>query len=76
MEYFRNSMGPAERCLRDSGIDKRNVHDVVLVICTEADQASRRSHSSGVLITSCGTKLDRSVLTVGYGKTLAPITGR
>ena len=44
MEYFRNSMGPAERCLRDRGIDKRNVHDVVLVIGTEADQTSRRSH--------------------------------
>ena len=29
MDYFRNSMGP--KCLRDSGIDKRNVHDVVLV---------------------------------------------
>merc|ERR1712136_436079 len=31
MDYFRNSMGPVEKCLRDSGIDKRNVHDVVLV---------------------------------------------
>ena len=31
MDYFRNSMGPVEECLRDSGIDKRNVHDVVLV---------------------------------------------
>ena len=31
MEYFRNSMGPAEKCLSDSGIDERNVHDVVLV---------------------------------------------
>merc|ERR1712012_182220 len=30
MDYFRNSMGPVEKCLRDSGIDKRNVHDVVL----------------------------------------------
>merc|ERR1711943_169976 len=26
-----NSMGPVEKCLRDSGIDKRNVHEVVLV---------------------------------------------
>merc|ERR1712012_661186 len=26
-----DSMGPVEKCLRDSGIDKRNVHDVVLV---------------------------------------------
>merc|ERR1719231_1557468 len=31
MDYFRNSMGPVEKCMRDSGIDKRNVHDVVLV---------------------------------------------
>merc|ERR1712167_383045 len=31
MDYFRNSMGPVEKCMRDSGIDKRNVHDVVMV---------------------------------------------
>jgi len=31
MDYFRNSMGPVEKCLRDSGIDKRNIHEVVLV---------------------------------------------
>lgn len=31
MDYFRNSMGPVEKCLRDSGIDKKNVHEVVLV---------------------------------------------
>merc|ERR1719235_1138941 len=31
MDYFRNSMGPVEKCLRDSGIDKRNVDEVVLV---------------------------------------------
>jgi L1 cell adhesion molecule like protein len=31
MDYFRNSMGPVEKVLRDSGIDKRNVHEVVLV---------------------------------------------
>ena len=31
MDYFRNSMGPVEKCLRDSGIDKRNVQEVVLV---------------------------------------------
>jgi len=24
-------MGPVEKCLRDSGIDKRNVHEVVMV---------------------------------------------
>ena len=39
----------------------------LVLIAVEADQSSRRSHSSGVLITSCGTKLDRSVLAVGYG---------
>ena len=32
MDYFRNSMGPVEKCLRDSGIDKRNVHDVALIV--------------------------------------------
>jgi len=31
MDYFRNSMGPVEKCLRDSGIDKKNVHEVVMV---------------------------------------------
>merc|ERR1712199_68321 len=31
MDYFRNSMGPVEKCVRDSGIDKKNVHEVVLV---------------------------------------------
>merc|ERR1711988_1580030 len=31
MDYFRNSMGPVEKCLRDSGIDKCNVYEVVLV---------------------------------------------
>ena len=30
-EYFRNSMGPLGKCLSDSRIDERNVHDVVLV---------------------------------------------
>ena len=31
MDYFRNSMGPVEKCLKDSGIDKQSVHDAVLV---------------------------------------------
>merc|ERR1712232_13636 len=31
MDYFRNSMGQVEKCLRDSGIDKKNVHEEVLV---------------------------------------------
>merc|ERR1712048_1260620 len=31
MDYFRNSMGPVEKCMRDSGIDKKNVHEMVLV---------------------------------------------
>jgi len=31
MDYFRNSMGPVEKCLRDSGIDKKNVHEIVMV---------------------------------------------
>ena len=31
MDYFRNSMGPVERCLRDRGIDKVDVHHLVLV---------------------------------------------
>merc|ERR1712151_1067619 len=32
MDYFRNSMTPVEKCLRDSGLDKRAVHDIVLVV--------------------------------------------
>merc|ERR1712076_162257 len=31
MDYFRNSMGPVEKCMRDSGIDKKNIHEIVLV---------------------------------------------
>merc|ERR1711871_1014355 len=31
MDYFRNSMTPVEKCLRDSGIDKKGIHEVVLV---------------------------------------------
>jgi len=31
MDYFRNSMGPVEKALRDSGVDKKNVHEIVLV---------------------------------------------
>jgi len=31
MDYFRNSMGPVEKCMKDSGIDKKNVHEIVLV---------------------------------------------
>ena len=27
MDHFRNSMGPVERYTRDSGIDKKNVHE-------------------------------------------------
>ena len=34
MDYFRNSMGPVEKCLRDRVIDQRNIHDVVLVGCS------------------------------------------
>ena len=31
MDYFRNSMGPVEECLRDIGIGKNNVLEVVLL---------------------------------------------
>lgn len=31
MDYFRNSMGPVEKCLKDSGIDKKNINEMVLV---------------------------------------------
>merc|ERR1719161_2868046 len=31
MDYFRNSMGPVEKVLRDSGIDKKSVDEIVLV---------------------------------------------
>jgi len=30
-DYFRSSLNPVEKCLRDSGIDKKAVHDIVLV---------------------------------------------
>merc|ERR1712167_521742 len=31
MDYFRNSMGPVEKALKDSGLDKKAIHDIVLV---------------------------------------------
>jgi len=31
MDYFKNTIAPVEKVLRDSGIDKRAVHEVVLV---------------------------------------------
>ncbi|KAF4694503.1 70-kilodalton heat shock protein [Perkinsus olseni] len=31
MDYFRNTMGPVEKVLKDSGIDKKSVNEVVLV---------------------------------------------
>lgn len=31
MDYFRDSMAPVEKVIRDSGIDKRHVHEIVLV---------------------------------------------
>merc|ERR1711975_41347 len=31
MDYFRNSMGPVEKAMRDSGLDKKAIHDIVLV---------------------------------------------
>jgi len=31
MDYFRNSMNPVEKALRDSGLDKRQIHELVLV---------------------------------------------
>jgi L1 cell adhesion molecule like protein len=31
MDYFRNAMGPVEKALRDSGIDKKAVNEIVLV---------------------------------------------
>ena len=30
MDYLRSSMDRMEKCLRNIGIDKRNVHDVAL----------------------------------------------
>ena len=41
MEYFRNSMGPVGKCLSDSRIDERNVHDVVLVGGSSASRQKR-----------------------------------
>merc|ERR1719214_432154 len=31
MDYFRNSLGPVEKAMRDSGLDKKAIHDIVLV---------------------------------------------
>ena len=31
MDYFRNSMDPVVKRMRDSDIDKRDLHDLVLV---------------------------------------------
>merc|ERR1711970_1147104 len=31
MDYFRNSLGPVEKAMRDSGFDKKAIHDIVLV---------------------------------------------
>uniref|UniRef100_A0A0G4HZW0 USP domain-containing protein n=1 Tax=Chromera velia CCMP2878 TaxID=1169474 RepID=A0A0G4HZW0_9ALVE len=31
MDFFRNTLAPVEKVLKDSGIDKRSVHEVVLV---------------------------------------------
>jgi len=31
MDYFRNSLGPVEKVIRDSGIDKRQINELVLV---------------------------------------------
>merc|ERR1719185_11509 len=31
MDYFRNSLGPVEKAMRDSGLDKNAIHDIVLV---------------------------------------------
>jgi L1 cell adhesion molecule like protein len=31
MDYFRNSMTPVEKALKDSGLDKKSIHDIVLV---------------------------------------------
>ncbi|CAE8644645.1 unnamed protein product [Polarella glacialis] len=30
MDYFRNSMGPVEKALSESGIDEKNIHELVL----------------------------------------------
>jgi L1 cell adhesion molecule like protein len=31
MDYFRSSLGPVEKVLRDGGIDKKQIHEVVMV---------------------------------------------
>jgi len=31
MDYFRNTIGPVEKVLRDASMDKRNIHEIVLV---------------------------------------------
>ena len=38
-DYFRNSMGPVEKYLRDSGIGKHNVHEVGWWVDPRASQS-------------------------------------
>ena len=45
MCYVRNAVGPAERCLCDDGIDRRNAHDRVNDDSNNFQQ--ERTHQSG-----------------------------
>ena len=83
MDHFRNSVSPVEKCLNVHGVvlvgDSTRIPIAQKMIqefingkeavpnAIEADQSSHRSHSSGVLTVSCGTKLDGGVLAIGYG---------
>ena len=58
MDYFRNSMGPVERCLRDRGIDKEDVHHLVLM---EGGSTRTPGVRSTIREFFKGKKLNRSI---------------
>eukprot|EP00972_Heterocapsa_arctica_P104760 15438925-Heterocapsa_arctica.AAC.1 len=55
-------MGPVEKCMRDSGIDKKNVHEVVLV------GGSTQFDDQGVLPRSSMIKVQAMITELFNGK--------
>ena len=70
MDHFRNSMGPVEECLCDSGIDKRNVHVVALIA------GSARIPIVQKMIQAFFTELVDSLVFVAYGNRIADELGK
>ena len=48
IDYLMNSMGPVGKCMKVSGIDKNNFHQIVLVGCSMRIPKSA-GHDPGVL---------------------------